>query len=73
MAKPLIQFLSETSGFCCQYAFLTQAKYARLTDKQLAQKLGVSARTVCSTRSMMKDGGISCRNYENCKLRKDTK
>lgn len=71
MAKPLIQFLSETSGFCCQWRFLTQEKYLKLTNKKLARVLGVSERTVSETRSMMHDGGIACRNYSNCERKSD--
>lgn len=67
MAKPLIQFLSESSGFCCQWAFLTQPKYAAMTNKELARHLGVGERTVAETRSMLNNGAFGCLHRPGCK------
>lgn len=66
MAKPLIQIFSEQEGFCCPYAYITQPKYAKLTNQQLAEKLGVARRTVNDFRSMAKCGGYACRHWPNC-------
>lgn len=73
MAKPLIQFLSETSGFCCQWAFLTQPRFKNLTIPELSKKLGVSQRTISETRAMMRDGGIACMHREGCRKQHSSK
>jgi hypothetical protein len=68
MAKGIIQFLAETSGFCCQWAFMTQLKYKKLSNKKLGEKLGVSERTVCEMRGMVRDGASKCRHKKGCQL-----
>lgn len=68
MAKPLIQFLAETSGDCCIYNFLQ--RYRGMKNKDMAAKLGVSLRLVVKERGIMKDGGYACRHRENCKCQK---
>lgn len=64
MAKPLIQFLSETSGACCQWQFLQQ--FNGLTLKATAKKLGVSERTISEARSMVANGALRCRRAKGC-------
>lgn len=64
MPKPLIQFLTETSGVCCIWKFLT--RYEALTNKELAAKLGVSLRLVIMERQILKNGGYNCRKKKDC-------
>lgn len=70
MAKPLIQFLSETSGACCQWFFLSQPAYRGKTNKELAAILGVSERTVSEARSMLNNGAFACRRKKDCQKEK---
>jgi hypothetical protein len=65
VAKPLIQFLSETSGKCCIWHFLDE--YKHLLNKELAARLGVSLRLVVTERQVLKNGGYACRRKEGCK------
>lgn len=67
MGKPLIQVFSEQEKFCCTYGYVTQPKYEKLTNEELAKKLGVSKRTVTDFRSMVKQGGYACRDCKGCR------
>lgn len=62
--KPLIQWLTEQTKTCCQWAFLE--RYRGDSAKAAAAKLGVSPRTVEEARSMVKNGALRCRRAPNC-------
>jgi hypothetical protein len=72
VAKPLIQWLSEQTGACCQFGFMNQPQYKKLSNRDLGATLGVSERTVCETRSMINNGGIQCRHKTICALKKSS-
>lgn len=65
MPKPiLIKFLAETSGYCCQWAFV-EANRAK-TRKDWASELGVSESTVKESRAQARDGILQCKQCDGC-------
>lgn len=69
MAKPLIEFLTEQCGACCQWGFMK--RYDGLTIDETARLIGVSPRTIDNTRAMIADGGLACRRKSNCEWKKE--
>lgn len=62
-------FLAETSGYCCLWAFMTDNAHKR--PKVWAKQLGVSLRTVQSSRMLIRERVTRCRNLEKNRCAKD--
>jgi hypothetical protein len=62
--KILIRWLAESSGYCCQYAFVMKNKHKTKAD--WASELGVSQSTVQESRAQARDGILTCRGVDGC-------
>lgn len=70
MAKPLIQVFSEQEKCCCVHGYINQPQYVKLTNAQMAKRLGLSQRTVTDFRAQDRSGGYPCKHAPNCKEKK---
>jgi hypothetical protein len=62
--KILIRWLAESSGYCCQYAFVMKNRHKTKVD--WAKEVGVSESTVQESRTQVRDGIIVCRECDGC-------
>jgi hypothetical protein len=66
VARPLIELFAEQEGYCCVWKYLAHPRFAKLTNVQLSERMGVSLRTINEVRSMFHSGGYACRHWANC-------
>lgn len=62
--KVLLKVLAETSGYCCQWAYVSLNLHK--TKRDWAKETGVCAATVQESRSQCRDGVVTCQKLDGC-------
>lgn len=62
--KVLLLHLAETSGYCCQWAYVCLNLHK--TKKDWAKETGVCTSTIQESRSQTRDGIVTCKEQDGC-------
>lgn len=62
--KVLLLHLAETSGYCCQYAYVCFNLHK--TKRDWAKETGVCTTSIQESRSMVRDKLLSCKEQDGC-------
>lgn len=66
MANDRVNKAAQDLGYCCAYGFFCKHIGPRDSHKRLSNKLGVGVSTVEFNRRKIRNGEMSCPNYEKC-------
>jgi hypothetical protein len=62
--KVLLLHLAETSGYCCQWAYVSINLHK--TKKDWSKETGVCTTAIQESRSMVRDGLLACKEKDGC-------
>ena len=62
----LMQQLAEAEGHCCVFMQFTEFTKRNYTNEQIADRLGVTERTVRNWKKKLKEGTLQCKELLVC-------